>query len=50
MGKNVLAEVEIDNPEVKTAVENFMPLAFVCVDKQCRAYQLSEGKNVYVVL
>ena len=47
VGKNVLLDVEIDNPDVKLAVENFMPLAFVSVDKQCRAYQISEGKNVY---
>eukprot|EP00605_Chrysophyceae_sp_TOSAG23-4_P000963 GSChrysophyteH1.ASY1.ANO1.1063.1 assembled CDS len=42
-----LAEVVVDEEKVKTAVEAFMPLAFVAVDKMCKTFLQKEGKHVY---
>ena len=47
VGKNILQDCVVDDPKVKIAVENFMPSAFVAVDKACKTFQKLEGKNVY---
>ena len=47
VGKKLLAEVALGTPEITQAVENFMPLAFVAVNKMCKSFASTEGKQVY---
>jgi dynein heavy chain len=47
VGQAGLAEIELGEPEVRMAIENFMPGAFDVVNRMCGRFQEHEGRFVY---
>jgi len=47
VGKKLLANTDLENPEVMKAVEYFMPTAFIAVNKTCKSFAAAESKFVY---
>jgi dynein heavy chain len=47
VGKSLLAQVPIEDKNIKLAVETYMPLAFGAVNTACAKFEKNEGKNVY---
>lgn len=47
VGKKLLAQVNLGTPEVTKSVEQFMPSAFLAVNKMCKVFASAESKYVY---
>eukprot|EP01038_Epipyxis_sp_PR26KG_P005447 gene5447-7540_t len=47
VGKKILSNTDLGSPDVAKAIENYMPVAFVAVNKMCKIFAASESKYVY---